>query len=133
MKALTIRQTWATLIVLGHKSLETRSWDTTYKGPLLIHASHAITDVGMALFYHSHVQQILQPHGYRTFYNLPRGAVIGSVDLCACISWEQFQNDEEAHSLLTPDEQLLGTFGPGRFGWLFASPVRFMNPLRFTG
>lgn len=38
MKALTIRQPWASLIAAGVKTIETRSWSTKYRGPLAIHA-----------------------------------------------------------------------------------------------
>lgn len=38
MKALTIRQPWASLIAEGRKRFEFRSWTTTYRGPVLIHA-----------------------------------------------------------------------------------------------
>ncbi|WP_342351939.1 ASCH domain-containing protein [Lysinibacillus boronitolerans] len=30
MKAITIKQPWATLIALGEKRFETRSWQTKY-------------------------------------------------------------------------------------------------------
>lgn len=39
MKCLSIRQPWAGLIVLGIKPIENRSWETSYRGPILIHAS----------------------------------------------------------------------------------------------
>ena len=39
MKALSIMQPWAWLIVQGWKDLENRTWQTNYRGPLLIHAS----------------------------------------------------------------------------------------------
>lgn len=38
MRAITIRQPWAQLIVDGHKPIENRSWSTKWRGPLLIHA-----------------------------------------------------------------------------------------------
>lgn len=38
MKALTLYQPWATLVALGVKTIETRSWATKYRGPLAIHA-----------------------------------------------------------------------------------------------
>ena len=41
MKALTIRQPWASLIAAGVKTIETRSWSTKYRGPLAIHAGKA--------------------------------------------------------------------------------------------
>ena len=38
MKALTVRQPWASLIAAGVKTIETRSWATSFRGPLAIHA-----------------------------------------------------------------------------------------------
>lgn len=39
MKALTLWQPWATLIAIGAKTIETRSWSTNHRGPLAIHAA----------------------------------------------------------------------------------------------
>ena len=39
MKCLSVRQPFATLIVTGHKKIETRRWVTGHRGRLLIHAS----------------------------------------------------------------------------------------------
>ena len=39
MKAITIWQPWATLLPLGVKLYETRSWATSYRGPIAIHAA----------------------------------------------------------------------------------------------
>lgn len=38
MKAITVLQPWATLLVTGKKHIETRSWKTNYRGEILIHA-----------------------------------------------------------------------------------------------
>lgn len=38
MKALSIRQPYAWLIVSGHKDIENRTWPTGYRGQVLIHA-----------------------------------------------------------------------------------------------
>jgi hypothetical protein len=38
MKALTLYQPWASLVAAGAKTIETRSWSTTYRGRLAIHA-----------------------------------------------------------------------------------------------
>ena len=43
MKALSIRQPWAWLIVNGHKDIENRSWPTRFRGPVLIHAAKGMT------------------------------------------------------------------------------------------
>lgn len=39
MMTLSVRQPWASLIAWGDKTIEHRSWETPYRGPLLIHAS----------------------------------------------------------------------------------------------
>ena len=38
MKVLTLFQPWATLVILGEKKIETRSWKTNYRGEIAIHA-----------------------------------------------------------------------------------------------
>lgn len=38
MKAISIHQPWAWLIVEGYKDIENRTWLTAYRGPVLIHA-----------------------------------------------------------------------------------------------
>ena len=40
MKVLSIIEPWATLIKEGKKVIETRSWKTSYRGELYIHASN---------------------------------------------------------------------------------------------
>ena len=39
MKALSVKQPWASLIASGRKTIETRVWRTDYRGELLICAS----------------------------------------------------------------------------------------------
>lgn len=39
MKAITIRQPWASLLVTGKKHYETRGWSISYTGPIAIHAA----------------------------------------------------------------------------------------------
>ena len=50
MKALTLHQPWASLIAVGAKTIETRSWSTKYRGPIAIHAGRRepFTDLLMA-------------------------------------------------------------------------------------
>lgn len=38
MKTITLHQPWASLVALGVKTIETRSWPTKHRGPLAIHA-----------------------------------------------------------------------------------------------
>lgn len=41
MKALSVRQPWAELIATGEKDIEYRTWETSYRGPLVICASNS--------------------------------------------------------------------------------------------
>ena len=42
MRALTIRQPWAAAITFADKRVENRTWPTTYRGPVLIHAGKTV-------------------------------------------------------------------------------------------
>lgn len=42
MRALSVRQPWASLIASGRKTVELRSWSTKYRGPVLILAGTGI-------------------------------------------------------------------------------------------
>jgi hypothetical protein len=66
MKALSIKQPWAALIVSGIKPVENRSWATSYRGPLLIHASKR----------HDHEANVRLDATH-----LVHGAIVGIVDL----------------------------------------------------
>lgn len=39
MKCISLWQPWATLMAIGAKRIETRSWPTSHRGPLAIHAA----------------------------------------------------------------------------------------------
>ena len=39
MKVLTIKEPWASMILKGEKTIETRTWKTKYRGKILLHAS----------------------------------------------------------------------------------------------
>lgn len=49
MRAITLMQPWASLIALGAKRYETRSWKTHYRGPLAIHSSRDFSKASRAL------------------------------------------------------------------------------------
>ncbi len=52
MKALSVRQPFAWAIVHGGKDVENRSWATSYRGPVLIHAGMRWHDVTPAMLAH---------------------------------------------------------------------------------
>lgn len=90
MRALSIRQPWAWLIVHAGKDIENRSWTTKYRGSLLVHASMGMTKSQywdtMAFIYDR--DKPLLPHGLQVpgVGELQRGGIIGSVDVVDCVS-----------------------------------------------
>ena len=50
MKVLTIKQPWATLIAEGYKEYEFRTWNTKYRGEILIHAGLGIDKEALKRF-----------------------------------------------------------------------------------
>lgn len=48
MKAISLKQPWATWIREGHKTIESRTWSTKHRGPLLICASKQPDHYAMA-------------------------------------------------------------------------------------
>ncbi len=78
MKALSIRQPWAWLIIHGGKDIENRTWHTKFRGRFLVHASQGMTKAEYA-----HARRFALDIGVRVpyFEELQRGGIIGSVEL----------------------------------------------------
>ena len=63
MFALTVRQPWASLIVFGHKTLDSRGFNTFYRGPVAIHASNSTGGLEWADAC-APLQEFLREHGF---------------------------------------------------------------------
>lgn len=83
MKALSIRQPWASAIVELGKRVENRTWATLYRGPILIHASKTMTREDQAEF--AAVAQLAGVK-FRPLQTLPLGCIIGQADIVDCIA-----------------------------------------------
>jgi hypothetical protein len=112
-KVISLLQPWASLVILGHKKVETRSWQTPYRGRLLIHAS-----AGKAGRKFAEAEAISRY--IPDFNTLPFGALIGEVELVDMIRFGKPANPEEAEFLdgITLEEQAFGDFSAGRWGWV---------------
>lgn len=84
MKALSIRQPWAALIAAGLKTIETRTWQTPYRGPLLIVASTQIDRSARRWLWLRHPQAMARL--VRQFPGLEdlRGVALARVTLSGC-------------------------------------------------
>lgn len=88
MKALSIRQPWAWLVVNGHKPVENRTWETLYRGPLQIHAGLQMTraDHEACLIFMAGEPRMAQIISQMPrFEDFPRGGIVGQAELVACL------------------------------------------------
>jgi hypothetical protein len=85
MRALSIRQPWASLILKAGKDIENRCWSTGFRGRILIHAAKGCTrdEFEDAIEF---AEDILDRNITTPLKDLPRGGVIGSVEIVDCVS-----------------------------------------------
>jgi hypothetical protein len=155
MKALTIIQPWASLIAIGAKRFETRSWKTNYRGQLAIHAGKkkpsdvlngvdvdVIFSMGRAFGIEPHIRKIIQ-----FLDTLPRGAMVATGNLARCDAmWDGQEvgllgavciNRENQYwspnwQTIT-DEFLFGDWRPGRFAWEMEKVKQLTVPVPAKG
>lgn len=72
MKAITIKQPWATLIAEGYKEYEFRTWKTNYRGEILIHAGKGIDKKAIERFKYLNLEY-------------PTGQIIAKATITDCV------------------------------------------------
>lgn len=71
MKAITLKQPWASLVAYGIKKYEFRTWKTNYRGKLLIHAGAGVDKDEMKKYVDLEI-------------DFPKSKIIAIVDLVDC-------------------------------------------------
>lgn len=127
MKALTLWQPWASLIAYGVKTYETRSWTTSYRGPLAIHASKRFDGPEQRLCWHPSFAQVLIGNGIHKPGELPLGAVLCIVDLIDVVTTESLRGK------LSQAEEDFGDYSGGRFAWKLELVKVFNEPIKVGG
>jgi len=85
IKALSIRQPWAWLIVNGFKDIENREWPTRYRGRFQVHAGKTMTrgDYDACRLFCSSIgfdiSRIPSPHDLRL------GGIVGEAEIVDCV------------------------------------------------
>ena len=105
MKALSLKQPWAELVVEGRKKIELRKWNTKFRGKFLIHASKNPDIDAMKRFGFSKE-------------SLPLGFIVGEAELINVkhySSEEEFEKDKELH---------LATSDWGNYGFVLSDVSR---------
>ena len=126
MKAISLLQPWASLVVAGHKRIETRGWNTAYRGRLLIHASKG--KAGALLAAAPPFTQYIPD-----FDALPFGAIIGQVTLVDAVRIRAEDWLDAALEKVTLEERAFGDYREGRWAWMLEDAVAFEAPVEMRG
>jgi len=125
VKALTLTQPWASLVVLGVKRVETRSWRPRIiaETRIAVHAAKGWTAYDRELAADLHLRGVLPVPPD----SLPRGAVIGEVTVTGC------QPTQEAVWKLAALEFELGDYSSLRWAWHLRDPAAYPEPVPARG
>lgn len=89
MKCITVLEPYALLITLGLKPWENRSWPTSYRGPLLIHAG--VSRKMLDTLSDPEADDLIawcRANGVKDLNSMLRfGQITGIVDVTGCKSW----------------------------------------------
>lgn len=119
MKCLSLTQPWATLVATGRKQVETRSWNTNYRGPLYIHAAKRFPAYARKFAGEIYGNLAVLPY-------IPLGAIVARAYLF------DVRPTEHMLSRITKLELLYGDYSPGRFAW-FLTNIEQLEPIPYKG
>lgn len=150
MKALTLTQPWATLVAIGAKQVETRSFRVSYRGPIAIHAAKGYPKHAAGLYLENPFYQAL--HGISACYGVSdnpsveeirdhlkevRGHVLATatlLDVCPTVSTGCLSGVfEDYPDLDTTTERDFGDYAEGRFGWVLEDVKLLKYPVQAKG
>jgi len=111
IKALTIKQLWAYVILRLGKDVENRSWQTHYRGPLLIHAAAPPERNPREIL----AEYMKRPPSEQSLGDLPVGCIVGVVH-CIRDSTSRWASEGPWHWLLRSARAIEPVDCMGRLG-----------------
>ena len=132
MKALTLWQPWATLMALGAKTIETRSWSTRYRGLLAIHAAKRFGQDERRLCMEQPFADVLVTGGIATLRDIPLGVLVAVVELVEVVPTEG-QLIASGGDWPQDPELAFGDYALGRYAWKTRRLRRLDPPIPWRG
>lgn len=125
-RCLSLTQPWATLVAIGAKRYETRSWLTKYRGWIAIHASKGFPLDCVELCLEEPFASVLIAAGVEKAKDLPVGQVICVANLVDCISTHVWAPNRDMN------EYRFGDYSKDRYAWKFQD-VKRVDPFAAKG
>jgi hypothetical protein len=131
IKAISLWQPWASLAACGAKSIETRGWSPSYRGPLAIHAAKRVltNDFLYSLLHDKTFVQAYLKVGLTELSGmrrLPRGVILATCTLADCVRTEDVP-------AIGWKERAFGDYSPGRWAWLLTNIKMLPEPIPCVG
>ena len=111
MRALSIRQPWAWLVVSGHKDVENRTWATRFRGRVYVHAGK----LPMAAGSFPEQEEYVRRAGIWIPEDLPMGAIVGEAEIVDCVAASE------------------SPWFCGPYGWVVAGAALYERPIPYRG
>lgn len=121
MKAISLWQPWAQLLVMGAKINETRHWTSNVYGRIAIHAAKK---------WDRELKETCEDLHFRNYINpdkLAFGAIVGTAELI------DYRRVEEIREKLTSQEHAFGNYADKRYAWVFREPIMLETPIPYKG
>ena len=120
MKGRSMTEPWATLVAVGAKRFETRSFPVSYRGPLAIQAAKRFPP---------ECRELVHTEPFRSVLGAPiwhLGRILAVVDLVDCVRITSSNAPDG-------DEYAFGDYTPGRFMWRLDNVRRLPAPIPCKG
>ena len=130
MKVLSIKEPHASLLLTPYKTIETRSWATSYRGEIYLHASQSMPSYAKEKAMWDRVLKLYDKHVETTGENarLHCGLIYAKAELVDCILMTP-----ENIAALPQDEIDAGYYAPGRYMWVLKNVVPLPEPIPAKG
>jgi hypothetical protein len=137
MKALTLTQPWATLVAIGAKRVETRSWSSSYRGPVAIHAAKTVPTWARHVPHEWPFGMVLRDADIQSDANgdpdLPRGAIVAVARIVEIVPTSPESNERVLAVYGGRYEYEFGDYSRGRYAWALADIRPLLDPIPCRG
>lgn len=130
MKVLSIKEPHASLLLTPYKTIETRSWATSYRGEIYLHASKSMPSYAREKVMWDRVLNLYKKHEVKTGEKttLHNGLIYAKAELVDCIEMTL-----ENIASLGQDEIDSGYYAPGRYMWILKNITQLPEPIPAKG
>lgn len=116
MKAITLKQPWASLVAYGYKEYEFRSWKTNYRGKILIHAGLSTEKDELNRINLKDIEYL-------------NGKIIGEVEIESCI----LVDEAFSKKLKNINPKIYENNYIGKYAWKLKNPIVYKKAIDAKG